>query len=145
MSFTRAAIEKNRVFITVLAVALLAGVSAYNGMPRAEDPGFIIRVALVQTFFPGASPERVEQLVTDKLEKVIQEIPELKNVTSSSKVGTSIIYVEIKEEYKNMRPIWDNLRRKIDKARRRVAQRCDRPDRRRRVRRRLRHDHRHHR
>ncbi len=117
MDITRLAIEKNRIFITALAVALLSGIASYIGMPRAEDPGFIIRIALVQTFFPGASPERVEQLVTDKLEKVIQEIPELKNVTSSSKVGTSIIYVEIKEEYKNMRPIWDNLRRKIEKAR----------------------------
>ena len=117
MDITRFVIEKNRIFITALVVALLSGVSAYIGMPRAEDPGFIIRVALVQTLFPGASPERVEQLVTDKLEKAIQEIPELKNVTSSSKVGTSIIYVEIKEEYKNMRPIWDNLRRKIDRAR----------------------------
>ena len=41
-------------------------------MPRSEDPGFVIRTALVQTIFPGASPERVELLVTDKLEKVIQ-------------------------------------------------------------------------
>jgi len=117
MDITRFAIEKNRVFMTALAVVIVAGLSAYAGMPRNEDPGFIIRTALVQTIFPGASPERVELLVTDKLEEVIQEIPELDFIASSSKVGISIIYVNIGEEYTNLRPIWDNLRRKIDRAR----------------------------
>ena len=117
MDLTKFAIEKNRIFIAALAVVLLSGVSAYNGMPRSEDPGFIIRTALVQTIFPGASPERVELLVTDKLEKVIQEIPQLDFVSSTSKVGVSIIYVNVREEYSDMRPIWDDLRRKIDRAR----------------------------
>ena len=117
MDITRLAIEKNRIFTAALFVVLLAGISAYRDMPRSEDPGFVIRTALVQTIFPGASPERVELLVTDKLEKVIQEIPELDFVTSTSKVGVSIIYVNIREEYTEMRPIWDNLRRKIERAR----------------------------
>ena len=116
MDITRFAIDKNRIFIAALLGVLFAGTSAYREMPRNEDPGFIIRVALVQTFFPGASPERVEMLVTDKLEKVIQEIPELDFVSSTSKVGVSIIYVNVRAEYTQMRPIWDNLRRKLEKA-----------------------------
>jgi multidrug efflux pump subunit AcrB len=97
-----------------MLVVLLAGIQSYLNMPRAYDPGFIIRAAQVVTYFPGASPERVEQLVSDKIEKVVQEIPELDFVTSESRTGVSIILVNIKESYKNMRPIWDNLRRKID-------------------------------
>ena len=97
-----------------MLVILLAGFQSYLNMPRAYDPGFIIRAAQVVTYFPGASPERVEQLVSDKIEKVVQEIPELDFVTSESRTGVSIILVNIKESYKNMRPIWDNLRRKID-------------------------------
>ena len=100
-----------------MLVILLAGFQSYLNMPRAYDPGFIIRAAQVVTYFPGASPERVELLVSDKLEKVVQEIPELDFVTSESRTGVSIIVVNIKESYKNMRPIWDNLRRKIDDAR----------------------------
>ena len=99
-----------------LLIILVAGIGAYINMPRNEDPGFIIRTALVRTFFPGASPERVEQLVTDKIEKVIQEIPELDAVRSESKTGASIIWVDIQERYTKMRPIWDNLRRKVEKA-----------------------------
>ncbi|MFQ5634099.1 MAG: efflux RND transporter permease subunit [Gammaproteobacteria bacterium] len=116
MDLTTLAIEKNRVFIATLSIVLLSGVIAYVGMPRSEDPGFIIRTALVQTFFPGASPERVEMLVTDKLEKAIQEIPELDFVSSQTKAGVSLVFVNIREEYTNMRPIWDSLRRKVEKA-----------------------------
>lgn len=83
-------------------------------MPKDYDPGFIIRTAQVITYFPGASPARVESLVSDKLEKAIQEIPELDFVKSESRTGVSIVSANIKERYKNMRPIWDNLRRKIE-------------------------------
>lgn len=116
MNLTRIALEKKRIAGVVLALIVVSGLTTYRSMPRAEDPGFIIRTAFVQTIFPGASPERVEQLVTDKLEKVIQEMPEIDFVKSTSKPGLSLIYVNIRESYENMRPIWDSLRRKVDKA-----------------------------
>jgi multidrug efflux pump len=116
LNITAIALKNNRTTIVLMLVILLAGFQAYINMPRAYDPGFIIRAAQIVTYFPGASPERVEQLVTDKIEKVVQEIPELDFVTSESRTGVSIIFVNIKERYKNMRPIWDNLRRKIDDA-----------------------------
>ncbi len=117
MSLTRLAIEKNRITFVALAVILIAGVQAFFQLPRAEDPGFIIRAAQVMTHFPGASPERIEQLITEKLEKAIMEMPELDFVSSESKTGTSIIIVNILESYREMRPIWDKLRRKIDDVR----------------------------
>ncbi len=122
MSFTGAAIKNNRVTFLVLTVLALAGVMSYRTMPRAEDPGFIIRTALIITNFPGASPERVEQLVTDKLEKSIQEMPEIDFIKSESRTGISYIFVEIKPTYTKMRPIWDSLRRKVDKARRELPE-----------------------
>ena len=115
MDLTQLAIEKNRVTTAMLVVALLGGLTAFNELPRAEDPGFIIRTAQVITHFPGASPERVENLVTDRLEQAIREIPELDSVESTSKTGISIIIVNIKEKYREMRPIWDSLRRKIER------------------------------
>jgi multidrug efflux pump subunit AcrB len=117
MNITQFAIEKKRITITFLIVIFLTGIFTYMNMPRSEDPGFIIRNALVLTYFPGASPERVEQLVTDKLEKRIQEMPELDFVSSQSKPGLSIIVLAIKESYKDMRPIWDALRRKVEATR----------------------------
>ncbi|MFC2084446.1 efflux RND transporter permease subunit [Bacteroidota bacterium] len=116
MSITQFAIEKNRVTIMSLLIIIFGGLIAFFTLPQDEDPGFIIRTALVITYFPGASPERIEQLITDKIEKSVQEIPELDNVMSQSRTGVSEIYVNIKERYRNMRPIWDNLRRKVDKV-----------------------------
>ena len=116
MNVTRAAIEQNRVTTALLILLLVSGVITYMNMPRAEDPGFVVRTAVVMTFFPGASPERVELLVTDKIEKVVQEIPELDYVTSQSTTGTSIVWAEIQPRYKEMRPIWDDLRRKVEKV-----------------------------
>ncbi len=119
MDIAKAAITYNRVTAVVIFITLLGGYLAYVGASRAEDPGFPIRTAMVQTIFPGASPERIEHLVTDRLEKAIQEMPELDNVTSISKTGVSTIFVNLKESYKKrqLRAIWDSLRRKVDSVR----------------------------
>jgi len=74
---TKKAISKNRVTFVFLLIIIAGGIYSYLTLPRSYDPGFIIRVARIVTYFPGASPERVEQLVTDQLEKVIMEMPEL--------------------------------------------------------------------
>ena len=117
MDITRFAIENNRVTIVALICICAAGFGAYRSMPQAEDPGFTIRTAVVVTYLPGANPERVENLVSDKIESAVQEIPELDTVRSQSATGVSVVHVDIKEEFRDMRPIWDNLRRKVDKAR----------------------------
>ena len=117
MNITRIAIEKNRITTMLLISILLGGLIAFQQIPRAKDPGFVFRWARVETDFPGAGPERVEQLVTDRLEKVIQEIPELDNISSFSKTGYSSIVLKIKDRYTDMRPIWDDLRRKMEGVR----------------------------
>lgn len=114
MSLTATAIGNNRVTLTIVALLIMAGGIAYESLPKAQDPGFIVRTAVITTQFPGASPERVELLVTDKIEKIIQEMPEIDTITSESRTGISIIYASFKESYKVMRPIFDDLRRKID-------------------------------
>lgn len=128
MNITRLTIQNNRTAFVLLAVLILVGMQAYNSMPRAYDPGFIIRTAQVITYFPGGSPERVEQLISDKIEKVAQEIPELDFVSSESRTGVSIVSVNIKESYTEMRPIWDNLRRKIDKVAKELPEGASTPD-----------------
>jgi multidrug efflux pump subunit AcrB len=117
MSITEFALKRSRLTGVFLLVILLGGISAYLSLPQSEDPDFTIRTALVMTYFSGASPERVEQLVTDKIEQKIQEIPELDHITSESRTGVSLVFVEIKDKYTDMRPIWRKLRDKVDDAR----------------------------
>ena len=84
MDITRRAISSKRITFATLVIILVGGFSAFTSLPQAEDPGFTIRTAVIITVFPGANPERVEMLVTDKIEKRMQQIPELKTVRSES-------------------------------------------------------------
>ena len=114
MNLTAVAIERNRITLTVVVLVVLAGIFALQSLPKAQDPGFVVRTAVITTRFPGASPERVELLVTDKIEKKVQEMPEIDSINSESRTGISVIYANFKESYKVMRPIFDDLRRKVD-------------------------------
>lgn len=116
MNLTKFAIEKSRITFTLLAVVIIMGLTLYKSLPRDSMPPYTIRVATVVSSFPGASPERVELLVTDKIEKVAQEIPEVKEINSTSRTGLSVVSVTLKDNVKpiNLQKIWDKLRRKLN-------------------------------
>ena len=119
MNLTQIVLENNRVTIVVLLVVVLLGLAGYQTMPRDSMPPYTIRVASVVTSFPGAGPERVEALITSKIEEVAQELPELKTVTSESRTGLSIISVKLKQAVPpdELQAVWDRLRRKIETIR----------------------------
>ncbi|MEM8509535.1 MAG: efflux RND transporter permease subunit [Bacteroidota bacterium] len=116
MNLAKFSIDNDRITWMILITVILLGISAYFSLPRDSMPPFAIRTATVVTVFPGASPERVELLVTDKIEKKAQELPELKEVTSTSRTGLSVVQVELKDEVKeeDMQDVWDRLRRKLN-------------------------------
>ena len=116
MNLTQFSIEKNRITFMVLGTIILLGLALYNGLSRDSMPPYTVRAASVVSQFPGASPERVEQLVTDKIEKVAQELPELKEVTSTSRTGLSVVVVTLKDEVgpNDLQAVWDRLRRKLN-------------------------------
>ena len=114
MKLTSIAINKNRITLSLLFIVLFMGILRFSQMPRDDMPPFKIRFATIVSIFPGASPERVEMLVTDKIEKVVQEIPEVNYIESESRTGVSIVVVALKESVTELRPIFDNLRRKVE-------------------------------
>ena len=116
MNLTKIAIDNNRVTVMILLVILVMGMTGYNQLSRDSMPPFTIRVCTIVTQFPGASPERVEELITDKIEQVAQELPELETVTSESRTGLSVVSVEVTPDIRkeDLQPVWDRLRRKIE-------------------------------
>ena len=79
---------RNQVFsVIVILLSLLGGWSAYQDMPRLEDPEFTIRSALVITQYPGASPLEVAEEVSDPLEQALQQLQEVDVVKSVSSAG----------------------------------------------------------
>ncbi|GAA4268349.1 efflux RND transporter permease subunit [Hyunsoonleella aestuarii] len=115
MNLTEFSINRNRVVLSILAVVMVMGMLFYASLSRDSMPPYTIRIASIVSSFPGASPERVEELVSDKIEKVAQELPELKVVKSTSRTGLSVVQVELKMEVKpeELQPVWDRLRRKL--------------------------------
>ena len=116
MNLTKVALTNNRVTIMVMLLVFLIGYTTYLGLPRDSMPPFTIRVASVVTQFPGASPERVELLISDKIEKVAQEIPQVKYISSTSRTGLSVVSIAVRDDVpkSELQPIWDRLRRKIE-------------------------------
>ncbi len=112
---------KNRLMMwIVILLSLFAGWTAYQNMPRFEDPEFTIRVAQVLTQYPGGSPEEVAREVTAPLESALQDMAEVKEINSVSSDGFSEISVEIKfgasPTKDDLQVIWTKLRNKVADA-----------------------------
>jgi multidrug efflux pump subunit AcrB len=109
---------RNRVVTLTLTVVMIgAGVRAFEGLSRLEDPEFTIKEALVVTPYPGASAEEVEQEVTDRIERAVQQLGQLKRVKESRSMrGLSIVRAQIQDKYDraSLPQVWDELRRKVN-------------------------------
>jgi len=94
MWFTRVSIQ-NPVFATMMMAALLVlGLFSYNRLPIEQFPDVSFPVVVVQTAYPGASPENVEEEVTRKVEEAVNTISGIKTLSSRSYEGLSVVIIE---------------------------------------------------
>lgn len=116
MNLTGFALKFNRVSIIALIVIIILGLIEYRNLSRDSMPPFVVRAAKVITQFPGASPERVESLISDKIEEVLQEIPEVKTISSTSRTGISVVTLAVQDNIpeSKLQSIWDLARRQIE-------------------------------
>ena len=94
MWFTRISIQ-NPVFATMMmAACLVLGLFAYQRLSIEQFPDVAFPVVVVQTEYPGASPESVETDVTRKIEEAVNTISSLKTLSSRSYEGLSVVVAE---------------------------------------------------
>jgi len=108
---------RNRYLLTLSIIVLtLIGVTAYFSLPRLEDPRITNRNPLIITKMPGASPSRVETLVTEKIEDALREIDEIKKIESVSRAGGSVIAIELEDWVgpSENQAIFSRIRNKLD-------------------------------
>ncbi|MEM7474591.1 MAG: efflux RND transporter permease subunit, partial [Planctomycetota bacterium] len=103
-----------RLVVLCILLVIASGVSSLFILPRMEDPLLTQRAANVLTVFPGADAEKVEALVTEKIEKRLLDIPELKRLRSQSRAGSSFITIELRDDIYDTDPVWSDLRGKIE-------------------------------
>jgi multidrug efflux pump subunit AcrB len=89
---------ENRQVGWVLLIGVVAwGFRAYAAMPKRKDPDIPARQVAVVTPWPGQSAERVEQLVTRKVEERVAQNTRVSEITSTSRSGLSVVYAEVDE------------------------------------------------
>ena len=115
MNLTKYALDNPKVIYFFLFVMLGGGILAFNALGKKEDSPFVIKMAVLMTRYPGASPKEVEELITEPIEREIQSLRRVYKIKSDSYYGFSKISVELEpstppEEIPQM---WDELRRKV--------------------------------
>ena len=104
--------------LTLLTLCLIVvwGLSSFNVLPQLEDPVITQRNAVVTTLFPGARAERVETLVTEKIEEQLFEVEQINNFSSTSRAGVSIVEVRLKDTINNVDKTWSEVRSRVEDA-----------------------------
>ncbi len=90
------AIGRRSLVIYFMIVALLAGGFAFFKLGRNEDPAFTFRTMIVSAVWPGATIEETLQQVTERLERTLQETPNLERIRSYTVPGQTTIFVDLK-------------------------------------------------
>lgn len=104
---------KNRALVWYfIIVTAIGGIFFYFKLGRMEDPNFAINQMVVTAAWPGASADQMEQQVTDKLESKFRDIPGVKEITSNTRAGTSVVYVTLRDDVdrSTIRDTWRDVR-----------------------------------
>ncbi len=115
MNITEYSLGHGRVIAFFLAVMIVGGVISFFTLGKKEDSPFVIKTAVVTVKYPGATPEQVEHLVTEPVEREIQSMGHVHEILSESHYGFAKITVELDPALSADRipQMWDELRRKI--------------------------------
>ncbi len=113
-----------------VAVLVVAGISAFNTLPRIEDPRMTLRNGVIVTALPGASASRVEALVTEKIENRLEELGEIKRLDSTSRTGISLVTFELQDDIDDdtNEAALSKIRDKLDDVQRDLPATASKPD-----------------
>ncbi len=106
----------NAPLIRYLMIALtVLGISAYFQLGQDEDPPFTFRAMVVRTFWPGATAAQVADQVTNKIERTLQEVPNIDKIRSFSHPGESMIIFFVKDSTpaKDIPNLFYTVRKKV--------------------------------
>ncbi|MGI9463984.1 MAG: efflux RND transporter permease subunit, partial [Aestuariivirgaceae bacterium] len=111
---TRLALDNTRVTIMLVLLIIGVGLQVYLNYPSAEDPTIKIRQATIVATHPGMSPERMEQLITDRIETKMREIAEIDEIKSTSKTGEVTVDLILHDEVTDLTAVFQNIRNKAN-------------------------------
>jgi multidrug efflux pump subunit AcrB len=106
--------ETRHVAWVLLVGTLVWGVYGYLRMPQRKDPDIPVRQALALCPWPGASAEKIEQLVTRRIEEKVAENVKLEKVESNTRTGITAVYITLVDNVKDPGKELDDIKLKLD-------------------------------
>jgi len=88
--------HRSLVFFVMVMVALF-GMLSYSRLSQSEDPPFTFKVMVIQTYWPGADAQQVQEQVTDRISRKLQETASIDFLRSYSRPGESLIFFNVKD------------------------------------------------
>jgi multidrug efflux pump subunit AcrB len=114
-------VENRQISWIILVATVVLGIYGYAKMPKRKDPSIPVRVASVQTQWPGADSEQVEQLVTRPIESTIAQNPNVRapnggdfGIKSLSLPGLSIVQVQLSDTVKDSKKEFSDMNLKLN-------------------------------
>jgi multidrug efflux pump subunit AcrB len=114
-NLSRWALEHKSFVVYLMLVIALAGIYEYGRLGRDEDPPFTIKTMVVKTIWPGATALETMRQVTDRIEKKLEELPNLDYLKSYTKPGESVVFVNLKDSTRaaDVPDLWYQVRKKV--------------------------------
>ncbi|MEW6348906.1 MAG: efflux RND transporter permease subunit [Thermodesulfobacteriota bacterium] len=110
----RFSVENRHISWVLLFLTLAWGVFGYLSMPQRKDPVIPVRIALAMCQWPGVKAEKIEELITRKIESKIAENEKVDRVESVTRTGLSIVTVLLQEKAKDTGEIFDDINLKLN-------------------------------
>ena len=101
-----------RYFALLIICVLAVGINSFANIPRQEEPSLTNFVGTITTFYPGATPDRVEALVTKPLEDELRKLSELDELSSTSSTGVSFLNIRLDDTLPkaDLERVWSEIR-----------------------------------
>lgn len=106
--------ENRHVAWIALVATVVWGILSYVAMPKRKDPEIPVRVAAAIVSWPGAGAEKIEQLVTRKVEEKIAENAKVEHIDSTTRTGVAVVIVALQEGVKEPGKEFDDIKMKLD-------------------------------
>ncbi|MBT3067517.1 efflux RND transporter permease subunit [Rhodoferax sp. U11-2br] len=115
-SLTVAALRRPRFTLLAALALILAGLWLALDFPSTEEPQITVRTATVLSFVPGASVERMEQLIARPTEESVRGLPEVKRIKTTVRPGFVFTYVELDPTVSasQLPAVWQRLRTRMN-------------------------------
>jgi len=107
-------VEQRHVAWVLIIGTVLWGILGYWKMPQRKDPDIPVREAMAIVPWPGMSAEKVEQLVTRKVETTVAQNAKVAEIRSISRTGTAVIYMKLDERVSETGKEFDDIKLKLD-------------------------------